>query len=245
MSPGSMARPCRLSTRVRRSSVSKVGRSKSPRSIFEMEPCGTPARRPSLACVRPAFCRSFRSRISVVCGNSAQRRQKGQGFSIQMSILPFKRIYSPLTSLLREKILALVDRPWAYGLSRLLTARPGLKKGVLADLADIKGGTISGLLNGPKPPHVATLQKIADAITAYDRDKNPHAPDVQLWEFFVTDEQAAILRESASQRRQIASEDRLIDRVLTRLAPIVTTALQEELSGTTSEAPAHKKKRTA
>lgn len=129
-----------------------------------------------------------------------------------------------------------MDRPWAYGLSRLLTARPGLKKGVLAERADLKGGTISGLLNGPKPPHVATLQKLADALTAYDRLKNPQAPAVQLWEFFVSDEQAMILKQADQTRQHLAKQENLAAVVIRQLAPAVAAAVAAAVTGLSTPA---------
>jgi len=128
----------------------------------------------------------------------------------------------------RKSIVLSVDRPWAFGLSRLLADRR-LKKGDLAELAGVRPGTISAVANSPKAPDVSTLQRLADGLTQFDRRGNPAAPTVELWEFFVTDEQAALLRESASKQQQLVSQDQLIDRVMSRLAPLVTSALQQEL----------------
>jgi hypothetical protein len=45
------------------------------------------------------------------------------------------------------------------------------------------------------------LVRLADAFTKFDRERDLNAPDVALWEFFVSDEQAAVLRDRASKTR--------------------------------------------
>lgn len=85
--------------------------------------------------------------------------------------------------------------PWANGLSRLLAARRGLKKGDLAEIGGFRPALISSLLNSVAIPEVSSIQKVADALTTYDRKFNPNAPAVDLWEFFVSDEQAAALHQ--------------------------------------------------
>lgn len=101
-----------------------------------------------------------------------------------------------------------VERPWATGLARLLADRH-LKKGDLAELAGVRAGTISAVANSPKAPDIATLRRLADGFTKHDRhpDRNPHAPAVQLWEFFISDEQAALLRQAAQAQHNIQREE--------------------------------------
>jgi hypothetical protein len=123
-----------------------------------------------------------------------------------------------------------VNRPWASGLARLLT-ETHLKKGDLAEWAGVRAGTISAVANSPKAPDIATLQRLADGFTKAVQRKNPQAMPIELWQFFVNDEQAALLVQSRSQQRQLVSEDEMLDRVMARLAPVVTTVLQEELAG--------------
>lgn len=132
-------------------------------------------------------------------------------------------------TLQRKRIVSTVERPWAAGLARLLTDRR-LKKGDLADLAGVRAGTISAVANSPKAPDIATLQRLADGFTRHDRLSHPQAPAVGLWEFFVSDEQAALLRESAHKQQQLVAQDQLIDRVMGRLAPLVTSVLQQEIA---------------
>ncbi len=127
----------------------------------------------------------------------------------------------------RQSIVLVVDRPWALGLHRLLAERR-LKKSDLAELADVRAGTISAVVNSPRPPEVPTLQRLADGFTKFDRRGNPQAPAVALWQFFVSDEQAALLTESASQRREMVKQDQLLDRVMARLTPLVASALKQE-----------------
>lgn len=130
----------------------------------------------------------------------------------------------------RKHIVLSVERPWANALARLLTDRR-LAKGALAKLADVRPGTISAVANSPKAPDVATLRRLADGFTEHDRQKNPNAPAVELWEFFVSDEQAALLQQAARKHEQLVQEDQLIDRVIKRLGPLVVSELQAELSG--------------
>jgi transcriptional regulator with XRE-family HTH domain len=133
-----------------------------------------------------------------------------------------------------------VNRPWASGLARLL-ADTRLKKSDLAELSGIRAGTISAVANSPKAPDIATLQRLADGFTKARRRGHPHAPAVELWHFFVSDEQAQLLQQSATQQRQLVKQDELLDRVMSRLAPLVTGVLHEELHGVPVEPAARKK----
>jgi transcriptional regulator with XRE-family HTH domain len=144
----------------------------------------------------------------------------------------------------RQRIVQSMHRPWASGLARLLADRR-LKKGDLAELAGVRPGTISAVANSPKSPDIATLQRLADGLTKHDRHANPTAPAVQLWEFFVSDEQAALLRQSASNNQVILEQGRMIDRVMDRLAPLVTSVIQHELSGQPVPAQPTQKKKSA
>src|SRR6185436_20472393 len=85
-----------------------------------------------------------------------------------------------------------VHRPWAAALARLLRER-GVKKTDLAAYGLKRVGTISDVLHQPKRPDIRTLQHLADVLTKFDRRAKggrPDAPDVPLWEFFVSDEQS-------------------------------------------------------
>jgi hypothetical protein len=92
-----------------------------------------------------------------------------------------------------------IERPWAAGLQRLLNERPGLKKGKLAEMAGIRPGTISGILNQPIQPDTASIKALCVALSEWDRRGNPNAPDVEMWEFFVSDDQSKMLRTKAAQ----------------------------------------------
>jgi hypothetical protein len=104
------------------------------------------------------------------------------------------------------------ERPWANGLNRLLAARRGLKKGLLAEMSDVRPALISAVANSVTPPTIPTLQRIADGFTKYDRRHDPNAPAVELWEFFVTDEQAHALRDRATKTRSDSMEEMLLKR---------------------------------
>lgn len=117
-----------------------------------------------------------------------------------------------------------VTRPWVNGLARLLADRR-LKKGDLAELARVRPGTVSAVANSPKSPDIATLQKLADGFTKHDRAKTPSAPAVELWEFFVNDEQAHILRTASHTRQQLAKQEDLTALVIRELAPAVASAI--------------------
>lgn len=130
----------------------------------------------------------------------------------------------------RKDRLLDVGRPWANGLARLLGERR-LKKGELAELADVRPGTVSAVANSPKAPDVATLQRLADGFTKFDRRGHPTAPAVELWEFFVSDEQAALLRQSAHKQQQLVQQEELLDRAMARLQPLVASLLKQDLSG--------------
>ena len=142
----------------------------------------------------------------------------------------------------RQCRLPFVDRPWASGLHRLLAERR-MKKQDLADLAGVRPGTISAVVNSPRPPEIPTLQRLAEGFTKYDRQANPRAPEVPMWHFFVTDEQAALLTASASKHQELVKQDQLVDRVMERLAPMVATVLHDVVNGTPEQAPATSKRK--
>lgn len=119
-----------------------------------------------------------------------------------------------------------MHRPWADGLARLLTDRR-LKKGDLADLAGVRAGTISAVANSPKSPDIATLQRLADGFTAHDRRIDPKAPVVALWEFFVSSEQAALLRQASHSQQQLVKQEDLIALVVQRLAPTIAATIRD------------------
>lgn len=130
----------------------------------------------------------------------------------------------------RKGIVLRVDRPWANGLARLLTNRR-LQKGKLAELAGVRPGTISAVANSPKAPDVATLQRLADGFTKHDRTENLQAPAVALWEFFVSDEQANLLHQSAAHDRQLVKQEELASLVTQQLAPAIAHAVAAAVAG--------------
>ena len=134
-------------------------------------------------------------------------------------------------------------RPWAAGLARLLRERGDLQKGELAGYCapkqaggvPFRPGTISVVAKSSRMPDIHTLQRIADGFTAYDRRVNggdPAAPTVNLWEFFVTDEQASLLRNACAAQRALVSQQDLIKQAVADLAPVMEQAIRSHLSAT-------------
>jgi hypothetical protein len=127
-------------------------------------------------------------------------------------------------------------------LERLLRERRDLNKGGLAAYCQPKkigkpfrAGTISAVVNSNKMPDIDTLQRIADGFTAYDRRPkggNPSAPEIPLWEFFVDDEQARLLRTAQAAKQAIVPQEELIQ----RLTPAILAAVRAELSKTPDSA---------
>lgn len=130
----------------------------------------------------------------------------------------------------RKGIVSAVERPWAYALDRMLADRR-LKKTDLAELAGVRPGTISAVANSPKAPDVATLQRLADGLTKHDRSENLQAPAVALWEFFVSDEQAALLHQSAQSQQRLVKQEELTSLVIRQLAPAVAQAVAAAVAG--------------
>lgn len=118
-------------------------------------------------------------------------------------------------------------RPWIAGLERLLRERRGLKKGELAALSpNDKGEFVPDPPKGHKPKHmrpgaissllsptggaptVDTLSRLVDGFNRWNRlHQDAGLPDVELWEFFVTDEQSALLRQKAAHAQTVAKEE--------------------------------------
>ena len=98
-----------------------------------------------------------------------------------------------------------MERPWAGGLDRLLKERQ-LKKSKFAELAGIRAATISVALHSARGPAIETLMALCRGFTTYDKRVNPTAPDVELWEFFVTDEQATLLRKNVAENHAPTTE---------------------------------------
>jgi len=132
----------------------------------------------------------------------------------------------------RKNILLdiVTSRPWANGLNRLLAERRGLKKGQVAEVGKFRPALISAVLNSPKPPEIDTLQRIANGFTKYDRHLNPKAPAVELWEFFVTDEQASLLREKAVQHQSLAREEEIAARIEQRIMSRLAQGIRDEVA---------------
>lgn len=153
------------------------------------------------------------------------------------SVVLFNRKYLPLSvnihscfSAERKNILPpiVLSRPWANGLNRLLAERRGLKKGKLAELGQFRPALISSVLNAPTPPEIDTLMRIAMGFTKFDRKHDPKAPDVELWEFFVTDEQAAVLRERAVKAKAASDDEVLLARAMQLFTESLSKARAEQ-----------------
>jgi len=164
-------------------------------------------------------------------------------------VLPFKCEYLPssvniLNCLSVERKCRLVSavavRPWAAGLNRLLAERR-LKKGELAQLAKdehgkpMRPGTISSVLNpqGP-PPKVGTLLQLIDGFAAYDRLHPEHRfPPVELWEFFVSDEQSEALRARDASARGVedlrSMKQQLLSEIVSDFAASAEKRIDERL----------------
>jgi len=139
----------------------------------------------------------------------------------------------------------MLTRPWANGLLRLLAERRGLKKGQVAEAGKFRAALISAVLNSPKPPKIATLQKIASGFTRVDRHRNPKAPDVELWEFFVSDEQADLLRAKNQQHQNLAKEEELVARIEQRLMSRFAGVIRDEVASELEPGDVRKKRRGA
>jgi hypothetical protein len=98
--------------------------------------------------------------------------------------------------------IRMVTRPWANAVTRLLRER-GLKGKDLVDHGRLKRqGTVSAVMNSEKTPKLATLLNIAQAIEKADHylhATNSRGP-VETWEFFVNEDQSALLRTHDAQR---------------------------------------------
>ena len=136
----------------------------------------------------------------------------------------------------KSKLLALVQNgPWANGLTRLLAERRGLTKGKLAELiaGDVgkkaRPAMISKVAKGHTDKFQMTaLVQLAEAFSKYDRLLNPQAPDVELWEFFVSDEQAAALRARAIKTRAESADETLLARAAEMFAASLKQARAEQ-----------------
>lgn len=101
-------------------------------------------------------------------------------------------------------LIRMTSRPWAAAVPRLLRERS--LKGI--DLVKFGGlrrqGSISAIVHSPRPPEVMTLIKIASAIQQAERALFKREPEpIPLWEFFVTDEQATLLRANEAHRASL------------------------------------------
>lgn len=82
---------------------------------------------------------------------------------------------------------------WAAGLARLLRER-GIKATVLAEHAHVPASRISELKKSDRP-FLPLIQQLVDGFNTYDRTAKFKAETaVEVWEFFVSDEQSAALR---------------------------------------------------
>ena len=136
----------------------------------------------------------------------------------------------------KSRLLALVrNGPWANGLNRLLAERRGLTKGKLEELiaGDVgkkaRPAMISKIAKGDTDKFQMTaLVKVAEALSKFDRLIDPHAPPVELWEFFVSDEQAAALRARAIKTRAESADETLLARAAEMFAASLKQARAEQ-----------------
>ena len=100
-----------------------------------------------------------------------------------------------------------MDAPWAAALSRLLSERGLNAVDLIGHGGVTRGPTISAILNPRTMPKVATLQQIANALEMADRFKNGQKSrgHVPLWEFFVSSDQAELLRKDAAHKAHLAA----------------------------------------
>jgi transcriptional regulator with XRE-family HTH domain len=109
-------------------------------------------------------------------------------------------------------------------LTRLL-AHKGWKATELAAKAGVPQSRISELRKSDRP-YMPLMQTLADAL------------GVELWEFFVTDEQARVLRHLDTAQKNAISEEALIDRAMVKLRGVLLEA-HAELSGQSVAPPAN------
>lgn len=128
--------------------------------------------------------------------------------------------------------------PWDRALTRLLHDK-GWKATDLAQKADVPQSRISELRKSDRP-YMPLMQTLAKALGA------------ELWEFFVTDEQARVLRHLDTAQKNAISEEALIDRAMLKLRGVLIEAHAELTSQSVAPpanplakpqlAPAQKKK---
>lgn len=163
---------------------------------------------------------------------------------------PTVNILSCLTMDRKRRLSPVNGRPWAAGLNRLLAERR-LKKGALADLATdddgkpMRAGTISSILNADIPPKTTTLLRLIDGFHAYDRQHpDLKLPPVELWEFFVSDEQSEILRHRDATARAAVDErsieERVMQRLLNRFSEVARDEIRAELRPVAAKGGKHR-----
>lgn len=103
--------------------------------------------------------------------------------------------------------------PWARALTRLL-ADKGWTSSQLAEKADVPTSRISELKKTDRP-YMPFVQKLADAL------------GVELWEFFVSDEQSRVLRQIKSAQQHAVNEDALLDRAMQKMRGVLAEARAE------------------
>jgi hypothetical protein len=97
------------------------------------------------------------------------------------------------------------------------------------------------VLNSPKAPEIESLIRIAQGVTKFDRMTDPHAPAIELWEFFVSDEQSELLRAKAVQHKSLAMEEEIAARIEKRIIDRLANPIREEIAAELR--PAHHSKR--
>ena len=144
----------------------------------------------------------------------------------------------------------MAGRPtWVIGLDRLLAERRLQKKDLALLAADDAGrpmrpANISHVASGIVTPDIVTLQRLARGFTLWDRGGiegvrnpkgDPNAPDVALWEFFVSDEESELLRTRAQQMRTVnipAIAAQVKQHVIKEFGDVVDRVTEAVLTGT-------------
>lgn len=108
-------------------------------------------------------------------------------------------------------------KPWEGPIRRLMAAR-NWTQAELADHAQLRPNTLSEALNG-RSPRMETMEKIAAAF------------QVPLWSLFVSEEQAALLKQSEESQQRLAKQEDLAALVIRELAPAVASAIAKVTQG--------------
>lgn len=97
---------------------------------------------------------------------------------------------------------------------RRLLAEKGWKASVLAEKAGVAAARVSEIYR-TEHPFVPLLQKFADAF------------GVPLSEFFLTEEQARVIRKLTAVNEKVINEETLLERVLSKMPDILRSTMNE------------------